>query len=261
LTPNPCVVCNQEIKFGLFLEKALSRGADLVATGHYARVRRGRLLRARDRKKDQSYFLWRLKPEQLSRVLFPIGDYTKKEVRQMARKFGLPTAKTEESQNLCFLASGTEKFLKIHLKQKSGNIVDGRGKLIGRHSGLGFYTIGQRSGIVPLLFSEYQSQGPYFVLKKDLKKNILVVTKKEKDLQKKRFLTQDVNWISGKPKLPLKVKIKVRSSQKEIPAVIYSTEKPSQVLVRLNRAERAITPGQSAVFYRGQEVLGGGIII
>lgn len=261
LTPNPCVVCNQEIKFGLFLKKALSRGADFMATGHYARIEQGRLLKGRDKGKDQSYFLWRLRPKQLKRVLFPVGGYTKKEVRKMAAKYQLNTAKTEESQNLCFLARGVGSFLKCNLKSKPGQIIDVNGTVLGRHPGLGFFTLGQRWGISRYLDSARQSQGPYYVLKKDTRKNILVVTKKEKDLMTSEFLAGEVNWVFGKaPRLPLKIKVKVRSRQKEVSASIVKARKSNRVLVRLARPERAVTPGQSVVFYRGQELLGGGVI-
>ncbi|MDP2927093.1 MAG: tRNA 2-thiouridine(34) synthase MnmA [bacterium] len=276
LTPNPCVVCNQEIKFGLFLDKALKMRADFIATGHYVRIVRQQsyvsLFKAKDREKDQSYFLWRLNQEQLSRIIFPIGDYTKDEVRKLAQKFGLPTAKAKESQNLCFLASDTTQFLSRHLKMKPGQIVDARGKVIGRHQSLGFYTLGQRGGIGPGLFPKEQSQGPYFVLKKDLKKNVLVVTKNENDLLSQEFRVSDVNFVLGNAehKLPLRVMVKIRSRQKETPAMLYPVlnlvkhnkpERIDQFLVKLVRPERAVTPGQSAVFYQGQELLGGGVIL
>jgi tRNA-specific 2-thiouridylase len=273
LTPNPCVICNEEIKFGLFLDKALKMGADFVATGHYARLRREflisnskflntRLLKARDKAKDQSYFLWRLGQKQLSRILFPLGDYTKPQVREIARKAGLPTATTKDSQNLCFLAGDTTDFLKSYLKNKPGAIVDDGNKIIGRHQGLGFYTLGQRAGIGEALFQKYQSQGPYYVLRKDLKKNQLVITREPNDLLGREFLAGDLHWVSGQaPKMPFRAKVKIRSRQNEVLATIRRGKKQGQVLVKLAKPQKAITPGQSAVFYRGEELLGGGIIL
>lgn len=267
LTPNPCVVCNEEIKFGLFLDKALKMGADFVATGHYARKAKSlkskmfSLLKAKDKTKDQSYFLWRLNQKQLSRVLFPLGDYQKSEARKIALKAGLPTAKTKDSQNLCFLAGEAADFLRHYLKNKAGSIVDVEGQTIGKHRGLGFYTLGQRTGIGEALFPKYQSQGPYYVLKKDLKKNQLVITRKSKDLLVREFLAGDLHWISGKaPRMPFRAKAKIRSRQNEALAVIRRGKKRDQVLVKLTKPQKAITPGQSAVFYEAEELIGGGII-
>ena len=248
-TPNPCVVCNKEIKFGLLLEKALSLGADFVATGHYARVSSLRLFQARDKEKDQSYFLWQLNQKQLSRVLFPVGGYTKTEVRKLAKKFGLPVLRISESQEVCFVQKTVNEFLAKHIKKrKPGVIVDAKGNRLGRHRGLIFYTIGQRKGIgLP--------GGPFWVLRKDPKKNFLVVTKNEKDLYKKELIFEKENWIAGKkPKFPLRVKAKIRYNHQPASAVLFHHK------VIFDRPQRAVTPGQSIVFYKGQEVLGGGII-
>jgi len=292
LTPNPCVVCNEEIKFGLFLDKALKMGAGFVATGHYVRLGRKipisppaprlrrageirnkskilnskfkttRLFMATDKTKDQSYFLWRLNQKQLSRTLFPLGEYTKTEVRKIAQKVGLPTSQTKDSQNLCFLARGADNFLKTYLKNRPGKIIDSDGKIIGKHYGLGFFTLGQRQGIGEFLFPKYQSQGPYYVLAKNNKKNQLVVTRNQKDLLSKNFVVTDLNWLLGKePKFPFRAQVKVRSRQNSVSAVIRRGKKRGQVLVKFKRAQRSITPGQSAVFYKGQELLGGGIIL
>ncbi len=291
-TPNPCVVCNKEIKFGLLLEKALSLDADFVATGHYARLRQeipngsqpkagraaGRdarasreagapvlgleskfqipdykLLKAKDKNKDQSYFLWQLSQNQLSRILFLVGIYTKAQVRNLAKKFRLPVAETPESQEICFIADSIEKFLKKYLKEKPGSVSDKQGKILGRHRGLWFYTIGQRKGIG-------LSGGPFYVLDKDLKKNYLIVTKNEKDLLKKELVVKNVNWISGKPpKLPMKIKTKIRYLHKAASARIYNIQN-AKYKIFFDKPQRAITSGQSAVFYSGQELLGGGII-
>ena len=267
VTPNPCVVCNKEIKFGLLLEKALALDADFIATGHYAlkhevksqksKVKSYKLLRAKDKEKDQSYFLWMLNQKQLKRILFPIGDYTRKEVENLARKFKLPVLKAKKSVEICFIKTIINDFLSKYLKEKPGPVVEqvhyGVNKIIGRHLGLWFYTIGQRKGIgLP--------GGPYYVLNKDLKKNLLIVTKNEKDLYKKELIAKNVNWISGKtPKPPFKIKAKIRYRHKASPANIYHL-KPNTYHLVFGKPQRAITPGQSVVFYRGEELLGGGII-
>ena len=248
-TPNPCVVCNKEIKFGLLLEKALTLGADFIATGHYARLQNGRLFAARDKEKDQSYFLWQLDQKQLSHILFPLGDYTKPEVRKMAEKFGLPEAATPDSQEICFVPKTINDFLVKYIKQKCGQIVCElpEGSHLGWHRGLAFYTIGQRKGIG-------LSGGPYWVLDKDLENNQLIVTKNEKDLLKKELFFKNANWLSGQPpKFPLKVKAKIRYRSELSSAALYKNK------VVFDKSQRAITPGQSVVFYRNRELLGGAI--
>jgi len=268
-TPNPCVLCNKEIKFGLILEKALSLGANFVATGHYARKIQNpkskiqKLLVAKDKKKDQSYFLWMLNQDQLKRILFPIGNYTKEEVRNFAKKFKLPVLKAKKSVEICFIGKTVNDFLRKYLKEKPGKILDTQGKVLGEHRGLWFYTIGQRKGIG-------LSGGPWWVVDKDLKKNLLIVTKNEKDLLKKELFCKDVNWISGKEqKLPLEAKAKIRYKTDFAKVTIYSTFahlrkfaniKNKIYKVIFEKPQRAITPGQSVVFYKGEEVLGGGII-
>ncbi len=260
ITPNPCVVCNKEIKFGILLEKILKLDANFLATGHYARKVQDpkskiqKLLRAKDKNKDQSYFLWMLNQNQLKRILFPIGNYTRKEVENLAKKFKLPVLRARKSVEICFVETTINDFLKKYLKEKPGKIVDKKGKILGEHKGLWFYTIGQRKGIK-------LSGGPYWVLDKDLKKNLLIVTKNEKDLYKKELICKNVNWISGiEPTLPLKVKAKIRYRHKPALAIINRTSKPKVYSLKFKVAQRAITPGQSVVFYKGERVLGGGII-
>ncbi|MBI2038292.1 MAG: tRNA 2-thiouridine(34) synthase MnmA, partial [Candidatus Nealsonbacteria bacterium] len=216
ITPNPCVICNKEIKFGLLLKKALELNADFIATGHYARLRQGKLYRGGDEKKDQSYFLWQLDQSQLKKVLFPVGSYTKNYVRKLAKKFKLPVLNIPESMEICFVPDKLDDFLKRYLKPKPGLIMTSEGKEIGRHQGLPFYTIGQRKGIE-------LSGGPYYVVGKDTKKNILIVAPILKDsaLWSKSLVAKFVNWISGKtPKLPLKVNAQIRYGHRAVPAVI-----------------------------------------
>lgn len=254
LTPNPCVICNKEIKFGLFLEKALGFGAGFIATGHYARAKNGKLLTARDKEKDQSYFLWRLSQKQLERTVFPVGGYSRKEVEKMAEELNLPFAGVGKSQEVCFIPKTVEDFLRNYLKPKPGKIVDGSGKVLGEHKGIHSYTVGQRKGI-------RLAGGPYYVLDKDVKRNVLVVTKKEKDLFEKELAAEKVNWISGRePVLPMRINAKIRYRQKSVPAVISRRLKARTYELSLGKLQRAVTPGQSVVFYKGQEVLGGGII-
>jgi len=257
-TPNPCVVCNKEIKFGLLLEKTLSLNADFIATGHYTRIKKKKdsihLLRAKDKNKDQSYFLWQLDQNQLKHILFPVGDYTKSQVRNLARKFKLPVSKTPESMEICFIQTTVNDFLKRYLKPKPGKIITLERRTIGQHQGLPFYTIGQRKGIeLP--------GGPYYVVDKNLKENLLVVTKNERDLFKKELIVKKVNWISGKtPKLPLKIKARIRYRHTLTSAIITKKLKTKTYLLNFDKSQRAITPGQSVVFFKNDEVLGGGII-
>jgi len=247
-TPNPCVVCNKEIKFGLLLKKALALKADYVASGHYALLKNNRLFEAKD--KDQSYFLWMLKQKQLRRILFPLASYTKKETKELAKKFKLPVTDFSESQEICFVRGAVNDFLAKYIKAKRGPIVNFSDRMsrVGEHGGLAFYTLGQRKGI-------RLSGGPYWVLDKNLKKNTLLVTKNERDLFKKELVLRGANWISGKPpKFPLRIKAKIRYGTKPASALLRSDR------VVFDRPQRAITPGQSVVFYKRGEVLGGAFI-
>jgi len=254
-TPNPCVVCNREIKFGLLLEKALKLDADYIATGHYCRVKDNKLFKGKDENKDQSYFLWQLKQNQLKHILFPVGGYTKDEVKKLAKKFKLSFAKVKESMEICFIKTTINDFLKKYLKPKPGDIIDNKGNVLGKHQGLYLYTIGQRKGIgFP--------GGPYYVLGKDLENNALIITKDEKDLYKKELIAEKTNWLNGKePKLPLKVQLKIRYRSQLVQAVIIGKPNNKKTYkIIFSKPQRAITPGQSAVFYEKGELLGGGTI-
>jgi tRNA-specific 2-thiouridylase len=259
-TPNPCVVCNKEIKFGLLLKQAKKMKADFLATGHYVKKATTKtkliykLLRAKDKSKDQSYFLWKLNQRQLKYTLFPIGNYTKKEVKSLAKKFKLPVLNVPESQEICFIENTCNDFLSKHLKLNPGKIIDAQGKIIGKHNGLWFYTVGQRKGIkLP--------GGPFYVVDKNLKKNLLIVSKNKKDLERKELTAQNVNWISGKePNLPLDIKAKIRYRHKLASAIICQKKQKTKYEILFKKPQRAITPGQSVVFYKGTELLGGGII-
>lgn len=266
VTPNPDIMCNKEIKFGLFFEKAMKLGADFVATGHYARVENGKLLQGVDKNKDQSYFLSFVKPQVLSKVLFPIGNYTKPQVRELAKKFGLPNAERKESQGVCFIGKlDFADFLKAHIVVKPGNIVDIAGVLLGTHQGLPLYTIGQRKDIG-------LSGGPWFVAKKDFAMNTLVVSKNEQELGSKEAEVSNMNWFSEAPEDAESVDVKIRYRAASVPAVFYRlrTKNYPPRPTRVERVEagklvfsqplRAVTPGQFAVLYKGEELLGGGVI-
>lgn len=277
ITPNPDVMCNREIKFGAFLDKALAMGADYIATGHYARCEREipnpktqipnkskttrySLLAGKDINKDQSYFLWTLTQEQLARTLFPIGDYTKPEIREMARKFGLPNAEKKDSQGLCFMGDvDVFEFLKSEIPAHKGKIITTKGKEIGEHEGVEFYTIGQRHGI--------GSPGGgiiYYVVGKDAENNILYVGEGEQDekLYKNELVMLDAHWVSGEePKLPLRCQARIRYRQPLQECVISELKAKSYKLKTVfDSHQRAITPGQSIVFYDEDVVLGGGVI-
>jgi len=260
-TPNPCVVCNKEIKFGLLMKQAKKMKADFLATGHYVKKSAKKtkliykLLRAKDKSKDQSYFLWKLNQGQLKHTLFPLGNYTKEEVKSLVKKFKLPVLNIPESQEICFIKDTCHDFLNRYLKLNLGKIVDAKGKIIGKHNGLWFYTVGQRKGIkLP--------GGPFYVVDKNLKKNLLIVSKNKKDLERKELIAENVNWISGKePNLPLNIKAKIRYRHELASAIICREKQKTKYKILFKKFQRAITPGQSVVFYKGQELLGGGIII
>jgi tRNA-specific 2-thiouridylase len=258
-TPNPDVMCNQEVKFKLFLNSALDDGADMIATGHYARTKNGRLHTARNAAKDQTYFLYRVSSEALSKTLFPIGDFkTKAEVRMLARNFGLVTASKKDSQGICFVGKvGIKEFLLHELgPQKPGNIIDESGNVVGKHDGAIFYTIGQRHGL------HIGGGLPYYVSGKNMKTNSLYVTTdlNDKKLWKSVLKLTDIHFIYKQQSFATEnISVRIRYGAPLVKAKI--DKKPRSLLVSLEDAVRAATPGQSVVFYQGPLVLGGGIII
>lgn len=262
VTPNPDVMCNKEIKFGVFLKKAVELGADYVATGHYVlKTTSYKLQTARDASKDQSYFLWALAQSQLKHSLFPIGDYLKKDVRKIAKKIGLPTADKKDSQGICFIGQVSIKdFLKRYIEEKKGNIADEDGKVLGQHEGVQFYTIGQRHGL-----GIGGSDEPYYVKDKNVKKNELIVAKGDENpaLFRKEINLAQVNLVNIKnvPKKGLKVMARVRYRQPLFSATLYKASVKSCKLVFV-KPQKFIAPGQSAVFYSAKGVmLGGGVIL
>ena len=259
-TPNPCVRCNRYIKMGEALTRVRAMGADYLATGHYARVkvdRRGQahLLNARDKHKDQTYFLHRLTQEQLKHLLFPLGKYKKPQVRRIAAKHSLAVASKRESQEVCFIPSGkVTDFLGRYLELRPGSIVNAAtGAIIGRHEGLPGYTIGQRKGIgLP--------GGPWYVSELDVASNTLKVIGDVKKLEKTSAIIKSVNWLSGAaPRLPLRVRCRLRYASTEFGATLVYRDEDFYCL-KFEEPQVAVTPGQSAVFWRGPECLGGGII-
>ncbi|MQY67067.1 MAG: tRNA 2-thiouridine(34) synthase MnmA [Dehalococcoidia bacterium] len=256
-TPNPCVVCNQYVKFGLLLERALETGADYFATGHYARVESTpescKLKKAVDITKGQAYFLYTLGQEQLKHLLLPLGELTKERVRAIAAELGLPTSGHHDSQDVCFIPDNDYRaFVAEHVPLKAGEIVDINGKILGKHGGLAGYTIGQRQGL------GLSSDEPLYVLKIDAESNRIVVGSREQALHNV-LVARNMSWVSGQsPKEPMEITAKIRYKAPEAAAELYPAD--DGVEVRFNEPQSAMAPGQSIVFYRGDEVLGGGII-
>jgi tRNA-specific 2-thiouridylase len=299
-TPNPDILCNSKIKFKAFLEHALKRGADFVATGHYVRKicdtrfaicdTRYRLLKGIDSNKDQSYFLYQITQDQLKHCLFPIGDYQKPEIRKLAKKYGLITENKPDSQGICFVGEVVmAKFLKQRIKPKIGDIITIDGKKIGEHEGVWYYTIGQRRGIgvggsprldkneirlsrsakdmsnVPRWAKVEAGGMPYYVIEKNIKKNQLIVARGDQDepLFKKKLLANKVSWIAGDmPKFPLKCRAKIRYRQADQDCIVSQAQDSRYTIkVAFKEKQRAITPGQFIVFYQKDICLGGGKII
>ena len=255
-TPNPDIMCNQEVKFKLFLDTALEEGADMIATGHYARVKDGVLLQAADINKDQTYFLYRVNGEALAKTLFPLGDFTKPEVREMAKGRGLYTASKKDSQGICFVGKiGIREFLSQYVDQKPGQVIDKKtGKTLGQHDGAIFYTLGQRHGL------DVGGGLPYYVVGKDMDKNEIYVTTDLNDgsLWRVDISLTNVHWINDAP-IAGNYQIRVRHRAKLVQSEL--SYEGSNINLELANAERAVTPGQSVVIYDGAVCLGGGIVI
>ena len=252
-TPNPCVPCNRDIKFGLLLARGAALGAATIATGHYARVKGGKLFRSMDPTKDQTYFLHSLPKEMLMRIEFPLGDMTKEAVRERARALGLTVAEKPDSQEVCFIPNGdTALFLEGRLPDRPGKVVSPDGTVLGTHRGLHFYTVGQRRGLGLV------SKEPLYVLALDAEKNE-VVAGPDSSLFSAGCIVENLNWF-GEGIPDGLVEVKIRSRHPGIAASIRDYGS-GRIAVDFSVPQRAVTPGQSAVFYRGEEVLGGGIIV
>jgi tRNA-specific 2-thiouridylase len=271
-TPIPCVSCNSRLKFASLDQLAASLGCDKVATGHYARVEydeaanRYRLFRGRNLQKDQSYFLWELTQDQLSRAMFPLGEMSKPEVRELAREHSLAVAEKSESQEICFVPDGNYAgFIDRYLEAEDqgdrlpgeGEIVDAGGGVVGHHAGIHRYTIGQRRGI------GIAGPEPLYVISIDAPKNRVVVGSQD-DLLGGEFTAAGINWVAfDKPGRPVRAEVRVRYRHTPAAATITPLEgdKEGRVRVNFDEPQRAITPGQATVFYRGDEIVGGGWIV
>lgn len=261
LTPNPCIFCNRHIKFGELRNIAAGLGCQHMATGHYARILtdesgRSRLVRAVDQKKDQSYMLYQLTQEAIDHIHLPLGDYSKPQVRELAAKFGLPVAQKRESQEICFIPDDDyHSFIKAHNPAclKPGEILHENGQVLGHHQGVPLYTIGQRKGL-GIAYSE-----PLFVKSLDAEHHRVIVGEAD-SVFSRELVAQEVNWITGPPPAsPLKVTAKIRYGHQGSPASVTLLP-DGRAGIRFDAPVRAVTPGQSVVFYAGDIVLGGGII-
>lgn len=257
-TPNPDILCNREIKFKVFLEKALSLGADFLATGHYCQTAQGQLLKGADPNKDQSYFLYTLTSAALQKVLFPIGHLQKTQVRLLAHEMGLATAQKKDSTGICFIGKRDFKeFTSQYLGYNPGHFETLEGKIVGTHDGIAFYTIGQRKGL--------GVGGPgdaWFVVGKDVARNVVILAQGQDhpSLYRNTLTASELSWVCGcAPALPLACTAKVRYRQKEQPCLIEKIE-DGKAFVRFLSPQRAITPRQSVVFYENAICLGGGLI-
>ncbi len=262
-TPNPCIRCNETIKFGLLLRKALALGADLLATGHYARIEQGpdgyRLRRALDERKDQSYVLYQLGQQELGVLRFPVGDWAKGKVREKAATLGLVTALKPESQEICFVADGSYRTLlkeRFRERVRPGPIIDQRGAVVGEHDGIAMYTVGQRSGL--RLQSGGPASPPQYVSTIDAATNTVRIGGPE-DVLRSSCRLEDVRYVAGRvPPAPFRAGVKIRSHAPFARALV--TPLGEQARIEFDEPQRALAPGQAAVFYGGDCVIGGGPI-
>ena len=253
-TPNPDTLCNQKIKFGAFFNWCMKEGADMVATGHYAQTKEGKLYMGKDSNKDQSYFLWMVPKEALAKTLFPIGHLEKPQVRILAEKLGLPNAKRHDSQGLCFLGDiSIEDMLRRELTLQKGSVLDESGQVVGRHEGIELYTLGQRHGFT--LFAHTPETAPHFVVGKDAEANTITVSTSRfpANASKTKVLLEDTNWIDG-PQTGSKYSARYRYRQMLIDAVCGGDDS-----IELNEPQY-VPEGQSLVLYKDDECLGGGVV-
>ena len=263
-TPNPDVMCNKEVKFGGFLKKALEMGADYVATGHYAQkvVDGGvhHLIKGNDEDKDQSYFLWTLKQDQLEKTIFPVGHLPKDEVRKLALKKGLPVAEKKDSQGICFLGDiDLDKFLKHYIKEEQGRVLNEKGEEVGFHDGVSFYTLGARRGFT--ITKKSPEDKPYYIVAKDIKANTLTVShdKVREQNASTEYMLEDLSWTHKEPESGKDYEAQIRYHGEFIPAQV-SEIKEGKVRVIFSKPT-LVAPGQSVVFYENNKVLGGGVVI
>lgn len=258
-TPNPCIKCNDKIKFNLLLKKSLELGCEKLATGHYARIEGGRLFAGADRQKDQSYMLYRLNQAQLGKILFPLGAMKKGDVRELAKTYNLHVKEKAESQEICFVSDKNfREFLKRYLPEElfaRGKIIDTKGNVLGEHDGLINYTVGQRKGFN--LSNKDDERDPLYVLGFDKKANSLIVGE-DRDTFTDKMTVSQLHFINDMPKDEFGAKIRYHHPVIHVKNAKFTDDK---AIIEFGEPVRAVTPGQSAVFYSGDEVLGGGIIL
>jgi tRNA-specific 2-thiouridylase len=255
LTPNPDVYCNQFIKFGVFFDKAIDLGYDFVASGHYAKTQNGHLLTSKDKEKDQTYFLWKVEKEKFSKIIFPVGDLLKSEVREIAKKYNLPTAEKKESMGICFVGQvKLREFLSQYLKPREGKIIDTQGRILGTHPGYFYFTEGQRHGL-----NIKVGGGPYYVAQKIPEENLIIVAKEDDPLlYTQKIEITEVN-ILEKEILDKEEIVEVRFRHRQ--PLVKAKVNISKSEVEFLEPQKMVAPGQSIVFYKDELVLGGGIIL
>ena len=279
ITPNPDVDCNQKIKFPNLIKEAEKLKCDFIVTGHYARIKKSgkgektkfKMLRAKDESKDQSYFLYRINQKELSKTLFPIGEFTKNQTREIAKRAGFPNFNKKSTVGICFIGKiNLKDFLSKKIKPKKGNIINPRGEIIGQHDGIYYYTIGQRLGPrygfdVEKITDDKHSLNRWYVARKNAKKNIIVAAPEGHPLlYRKNILISDPHWISGKPPIKHFKRKSVYSRIRQVGELISSklsyNKKAKKFQITLKRAITGVSEGQAIVLYKGKEVLGGGVI-
>jgi len=257
-TPNPDVLCNRKIKFGIFWQKAKKLGADYIATGHYARIVDGKLLEGKDQEKDQSYFLWTLNDDDLSHTIFPVGELEKAAVRKLAEKYRLSVAEKRDSQGICFMGDvSMEEFLSHYVVSKSGRVLNIEGETIGRHKGLVYYTVGERHGFE--VTKKNPESGPFYVVAKDTPTNTLVVSDQPEEILEfspTKIVLKDVNWINEPESPDLTGRVRYRGEK--LPLTL--TLQGKKLAVEFQEPVRGLSIGQSLVFYDGENCLGGAVM-
>lgn len=257
-TPNPDVLCNREIKFGHFWDFAKEKGADFIATGHYADIEEGKLKEGKDNDKDQSYFLWTLTPKGLAHTLFPVGGMEKVKVRELAREFKLPVAEKKDSQGICFMGDvSMEEFLSHFIEVKPGKVLNIEGEVIGKHDGLIYYTVGERRGFE--VTKKGASSGPFYVVWKNMKRNALIVSDDESEILKlspQKVVLKNVNWISEPTSEKITARIRYRGEK--LSCTLSAEGK--KLVVEFSEPVRGLSLGQSIVFYEGENCLGGAVM-
>lgn len=265
ITPNPDIDCNQKIKFPLLWKAAKKLKADYIVTGHYSRIKNNKLYRAKDESKDQSYFLYRLNQDDLKHSLFPIGDYTKKKVREIARKNKFPNFDRKGTVGICFIGKiNLKKFLQRKIKPKKGKILDPEGNLIGEHDGIYYYTIGQRIGPrFGIEIDKGKRMKRWYVARKNLKRNEIIAAPESHPLNlRKEIVMKNTRWISKEPSKNKKTRVlaRIRQVGELLTSTIFYDKKKKRFRVIINKAITGVSEGQAIVLYRGKEVLGGGVI-